>query len=80
MNVATYCDHTPQFLGLNDLQKEFGADLQIIGVPTDQFHFVSLHLVVVSLLMLLLYCFVVVVVKTLFVAIYTKSFRALSKG
>ncbi|XP_022344169.2 glutathione peroxidase-like [Crassostrea virginica] len=39
VNVATYCDHTPQFLGLNDLQKEFGADLQIIGVPTDQFHF-----------------------------------------
>lgn len=41
VNVATYCDHTPQFLGLNALQKEFGPDLQIIGVPTDQFHFVS---------------------------------------
>lgn len=41
VNVATYCDHTPQFLGLNALQKEFGADLQIIGVPTDQFHYVS---------------------------------------
>lgn len=42
VNVATYCDHTPQFLGLNALQKEFGADLQIIGVPTDQFHYVSI--------------------------------------
>ena len=79
VNVATYCDHTPQFLGLNDLQKEFGADLQIIGVPTDQFHFVSLHLVVVSLLVVVVAIVVFVVVKILFVAIYTNSFRALSK-
>ena len=54
VNVATYCDHTPQFLGLNDLQKEFGADLQIVGVPTDQFHFVSLHLAVVDVVAIVL--------------------------
>jgi glutathione peroxidase len=38
VNVASKCGLTPQYEGLESLQKEFGADgLQILGFPCNQF-------------------------------------------
>ena len=46
VNVATYWGHTYQYHGLNALQNEYSGDLQVVGVPCNQFHYVSiLHII-----------------------------------
>ena len=39
VNVASRCGFTPQYEGLEKLNKEFGDDLAIIGFPCNQFMF-----------------------------------------
>jgi glutathione peroxidase len=39
VNVASKCGLTPQYAGLEDLQRTYGGDLfTVVGVPTNQFY------------------------------------------
>lgn len=44
VNVATYWGHTYQYHGMNALQSN-NKDFQMIGVPCNQFHYVSLIII-----------------------------------
>lgn len=37
VNVASKCGYTPQYKGLQELHEEYGEQLQIIGLPCNQF-------------------------------------------